>query len=361
MNSEAFLERVLHQEVHVASLLAFLTAREPKPLQQRLGLTSEILDVEVEKQVLGRSRLDVVLIGDSGPIAILELKVSATEHGDQLVRYEEFANRYKAPKYLIDLEMPGGEIPPGWKRASLADVFSCWSDSTDPTTNAFAGEITGIFARWQAQSVGPLADMAPAMYSVVLRSARAVLQQSGLEAYAIGTSAGQPSLTAFLPHPSKIDRAFLCVDVRCQDKNDSTHLWLFRIGVQVDRGDELSDDRRLAHDLAMQLEPRLTLAAIQSHIGDHSAAISGEQPLKNPKDRFSKIDRWLDEVKEAADSAVSRHPVFHHDWGRRLAAKFYLDPSTINQKDLIALVQCTLEYLRQGSIAQRDESVDRSL
>ena len=346
--------RVLRNEVDVASLLGFLAARDPCPLQQFLDLPEPIRNVRVEVQFANTSRLDVVLDGGRGPIAVLELKVSATEHGDQLARYEQFASRYGAAKYLADLELPESSSPNGWTRVGLAELFGCWVGSADATTNVFSTEISNVFRQWHKQALGPLSSMDRAMFPIVLRSVSAALCREGFSAYATGTSAGQPSLVVFKPHPSGMDRAYLCVDIRCQNKNDPAVPWLFRIGVHVDEGDHLPSDRRLAHELASQLESALNLVDLRagvSHIAsDHVVeAISGARPLKAPRNHRSAITRWLEGVDEAGNGAVFRHPVFHHDKGRRLCAQFSLDTSKVSSSDIHALAQATLTYLSEKS------------
>lgn len=195
------LGRALRSEVDVASLLGFLASRDPARLQHFLGLSEPILDVEVEVQA-GKSRLDVVLDGRGGPIAVLELNVSATEHGDQLARYEAFASRHRAAKYLVDLELPGSAAPAGWTQVGLAELFDCWDSSADATTKAFGAAIANVFRQWQKQASGPLASIDPVMLPVVSRAECAALRNERFIAHAMGTSARQPSLVVFTPHPS---------------------------------------------------------------------------------------------------------------------------------------------------------------
>ncbi|PZU02173.1 MAG: hypothetical protein DI630_09345 [Gordonia sp. (in: high G+C Gram-positive bacteria)] len=352
--SAHLLSRVLRSEVNVASLLGFLAARDPLSLQSFLVLPEPISGVRVEVPFGKRSRLDVVLDGDRGPIAVLELKVSATEHGDQLSRYDRFASEYGAAKYLVDLELSGSGSAAGWTQIDLAGLFECWTNSADPTTTAFGTEISMVFRQWQSQALGPMGSMDPAMLPVVLRAEREALNRDRILSYATGTSAGQPSLVAFAPHPSGTDRAHLCVDIRCRNKNDLTAPWLLRLGVHVDESDDLPSDRRLAHELASQLEPALDLAKMQAWFSTTlpptvTDSISGVEPLKKPRGRDAAIDDWLRSLDEAGSGPVARHPVFHHDWGRRLSAQFSLKVGRVTAADLGVLTRGALTYLADNA------------
>ena len=171
MTAHHFLGRVLIHEVDTASLLAFVARRDPEPLCRILRLREPIREVRVEVPFGKRNRLDLVVYGEGGhPTAVLEVKVAATEHGDQLTRYQEFADQHGAAMFLIDLELPGSKVPPGWTRFSLAEVFECWADSLDDTARVFSTAIAEVFRGWQEQGVGSLAGISAAMYPVVMRS-----------------------------------------------------------------------------------------------------------------------------------------------------------------------------------------------
>lgn len=127
--------------------------------------------------------------------------------------------------------------------------------------------------------------------------------------------------------------------------------WIFRIGVQVDSGDHLPSDRMAAHKIAMDLVPALTLENLRNGLDGPISpvvldAISGKKPLKAGVGR---VDGWLESVAGIETGKAPMHPVFHHDWGRRLAAQFALDPSHIDAEGLVALVSGTLEYLAKSA------------
>lgn len=349
MEPSQFLGRVLRREADVSALLAYLAALDPEPLQEHLGLSKSITDVRVEVQHTRASRMDVVLDGDAGPIAVLEIKVEAAEHGDQLQRYEQFAAEWGAEIVLADLELPSTVVPPGWRRAGLSEIFACWKASNDRTAQALGPAAAQVFEQWEQDAAGPLSRMSSAMYPVVLRQTRDALIRKGYVAYAGGTSGGQPSLTVFTEHPGGYERAYLCVDLRCQDKNNGARDWLFRVGVQVDAGEDLAADRRLAHQLAIALRPGLgheplSAALLAAGCSEVARAIRGNRPLKTPRQPDA-ISRWLETVDRAGNSQVGKHPIFYADWGRRLAAQFLLNPKLVTATELPPLIAATLAYL----------------
>lgn len=66
-------------------------------------------------------------------------------------------------------------------------------------------------------------------------------------------------------------------------------------------------------------------------------------------------------VLEAVDSpghgpAARHHFFFRHDWGRRLAAQFTIDPSHLSLDALAELIEATLGYL--DSAADHGRTVD---
>lgn len=348
------LGRVLRSEVDVSSLLGYLISLDASPITVLLNLDRKISDVRVEVPYTRSSRMDVVLYDSVGPIAVLELKVSADEHGGQLDRYQQFAHEHGARCYMVDLEGGDSASRERWEHIDLADAFACFACSSNATASEFGSAIAAVLQQWQVQMVGAFERMDSAVVPVVLRQVRKRLQDEGYETYAGTTAAGQPELTAFQPHPGGHDRAFLCVDLRCQDKSVSTTKWLFRVGVQVDRGEDLADDRKRAHDLATQLAPALTLADLRASLTravgpEVAAAVEGTNPLKSPKSAADSVQRWLEAVKAAGeDSGPRHHPIFHHDWGRRLAAQFTLEPSQVTPDSLVELVKATLGYLNNA-------------
>lgn len=354
--ADGLLGRVLRHEVDVSSLLAYCAALDPAPLQRFLQLPDPIVDPQVEVQYGRGSRLDVVLNGAQGPQAVLEVKVSATAHGDQFTRYDAYAQETGARRFLVDLELPGTPCPEGWSRFKLADIFGCWEQSSNTTARTFAARIAHVFRTWTDQTRGTFLEMDPAILTVVTRSVATTLMAGGLETVAAATSAGQPALLAREPHPSGLEDAYLGVNVRCQDKTDSARTWLLRAGVHVDAGNDVAAARSTAHQLASAIEPALTLAALQAAFDstrpDLALAISGDRPLKSPRNRDAAIERWLAAVSDSGLGRAPRHPIYHHDQGRRLAAQFSLDVGTLTGDGLAEVIRTTMAHLSHSASAE---------
>lgn len=355
-HASMFLQRLLRSEVNVGAFIGYLVERDATPLQNALGLDENVVSARVEVPH-GKGRMDVVLYGAASPIAILELKVSATEHGDQLDRYAEFAQTHNARKFLVDLETDGSTVPQGWTRIGLADLFGYWSSSTNSTVRGLAAEASTVFATWKSQLNGRFGQMDSAIVTVALRAASEELAaRTPYDMYTRATSGGQPSITAYLPHPSGADDAYFCIDIRCKDKNNPHLPWIARLGVHVDRGEDLAAARRTAHRLAMPLVPALSVAEVQSAcansgIGTLATVLTSERPLREPRSQSTSIEKWLAAVDSAGDGKISAHPVFFHDWGRRLAAQYSLDLTDVTRNDLGQLIVILMDHLTESAFS----------
>lgn len=359
MEPKTLLGRVLSSEVDAAALLGYLALLDPVTFSQFLGLPEPLTDARVEVPDGKGGRMDLVLYGLGRPLVVIEMKIAATEHGNQLERYEAYAKKHGAEQVLLDLEPDGATVPPGWQRFGLVDVFACFAASSDPVAKAFGTEIADVFQGWKSQTRGVLADMTGPIVPVVLRDVAKKLNDDGYEAYATRTKAGLPCLVAFKPHPAGREREYFCVDLRCQDLRTPEREWLLRTGVQVHSGDDPPADRMAAHKIAMELAPDLTLERLRNALAEQVGpdvrdAIGGEKPLKTPSE--GGIDTWLARIADS-DTAPRYHPVFYQDWGRRLAARFTLDPSQIDAEGLVALVSETLEYLATSAARERSQTV----
>lgn len=85
----AALGRLLNNEEEVSDFIAFLGGLDPQPLKAALGIdaTDPVLRREEKlRSDLGRS--DLILRDGTIPRALIEIKVAATEHGDQFSRYQ---------------------------------------------------------------------------------------------------------------------------------------------------------------------------------------------------------------------------------------------------------------------------------
>jgi hypothetical protein len=75
----------------VCDLIAFLAAVDPEPLLHALGL--ELTDVRVRREVIlpAAGRAYLLVYNHDAPIAIVEVKESAAEHGNQFSAYTRWA------------------------------------------------------------------------------------------------------------------------------------------------------------------------------------------------------------------------------------------------------------------------------
>lgn len=112
--SHDLLDRLLRREVNASNLLGFVIARDALPIESLPRLDSPVDLVRFEVPHPGGSRMDVVLYGaDSRVLAVIEAKVAASEHGNQLERYSDFAAKDGAQTVMADLELEGSEVPEG--------------------------------------------------------------------------------------------------------------------------------------------------------------------------------------------------------------------------------------------------------
>jgi hypothetical protein len=86
------LERLLSQENQISDLIAFLAALDSEPFLEAFGLPGTHCYVEREELLgKGSGRADLIVRDGSGPMALLEIKVGATQYGDQFARYDSWA------------------------------------------------------------------------------------------------------------------------------------------------------------------------------------------------------------------------------------------------------------------------------
>lgn len=93
------LGRLIAYENSASDLLAFLFERDPRPLINLLGLADDTYWCQREGKAAGRLDLVVYRRSNGLPVAMLELKGASSEHGDQLDRYQTWAEDFDpAPK-----------------------------------------------------------------------------------------------------------------------------------------------------------------------------------------------------------------------------------------------------------------------
>ena len=150
------LERLLSREDRISDLIAFLAALDPEPFLAALGLPIRQARVRREVRLGGQAgNADLVVSDEAGPVALLEIKASAAQHGDQFERYDAWARARTPPArcYLIALDGESLGAPGGWvTEPSLPRLVRSWQHSSNPHVAWLASAAAGIFEGWTSAS-----------------------------------------------------------------------------------------------------------------------------------------------------------------------------------------------------------------
>lgn len=121
------------------------------------------------------------------------------------------------------------------------------------------------------------------------------------------------------------------------------------------QGDDLAGARTTAHRLAAVVEPALAVERLRARFAAAGAAapaaVFDVAPLKHPRDREAAVAAWLDAATRQGVGRLPKHPVFHHDWGRRLVGQFHLDVPALDASQLGDVVRLTIAHLREAATA----------
>src|ERR1039457_4107306 len=225
------LERLLSREDRISDLIAFLAALDPEPFLAALGLP--IRQAQVRREVrLGdpAGNADLVVSDEAGPVALLEVKASAAQHGDQFERYDAWARARTPPArcYLIVLDGASLGAPGGWvTEPRLPRLVRCWQRSCNPHAAWLASAAAGIFEGWTSQADGKLGSAPGPIVGdrVARRMASALLGASshpGILTRATRQSGGGAAMVlAWLPLPGQPPHrsAWLCADFRSTSRD----------------------------------------------------------------------------------------------------------------------------------------------
>jgi hypothetical protein len=365
------LGRLLSQEANVANLLGYLTELDPAPLLHALRLKADKPGL-VQESPAGRSgRIDAFVTDSGHSIALVELKVGASEHGDQFSRYEALAaKRGDLPCHLVSLDEKTADVPAGWEHHLLPDLLAGWRDSSSEVARVLARELERALRDVLGQAAGPLGQAGRTAIAVAFRQlahqVRSLATDVSPSGAAERTSGGQPSVVFYIEHPlgqSRYER--LCVDLRSEAKRDTC--WKLRLGVEV-RLDNASDvpheaavaaAQVRAHDLALGLRQTLQTSAFVAHLRDmgevelaDSLQGGGIDGLVQPLDQQA-VGAWRNAAQAGhlrrRGRKLERHPLFFHDRGRRLTSISYLDYKPLTASQLAALVTEALRYLQEAA------------
>jgi hypothetical protein len=357
----AALGRLVAHENTASDLLAFLFERDPEPLIRLLGLPEDRYRCQREVKAAGRLDLVVFRQSDGLPAAVLELKGASTQHGNQLERYQAWADRFDPPPALFycTLDTDSDEAPKPWQPLNLVTLFAAWESVADPHAAWLAREITTILRSWDTEADGIIGaargwyvpDLVSRRTAHSLDTALRHAHPGDGQARALRTSGGNPMLMAWRRHPRGTPHAWIAVDIRCQGRATPDQPWLLRPCIDVYPADRLERDVLLeAHDLAVALQPAMVLPAIRGALtrqgrSDLAKALHAErhEGLARLADPAVLAD-WRSHLA-SGDEPPRGHPVFLHDRGRRLATQFQLHVTGITRADLADLALTTLDHL----------------
>lgn len=375
---DVHIGRLLRSEQTISDLLAVMFAHAPEPLVALLGLPdNEKYTIRREQQAGRRTkdgRIDVLIRSTTtASAAVLELKGAATIHGDQLEHYQEA--RSTSELFLVTLDQREEQAPPPWRVLSLIDVFAVWEDQKD--CGWLAREVAKTFRGWNTQADGPIdaadgwfvPDIFTRRIADDLKHRLARIPDRTSLVRAERQVKGLPSFVAWLRPRDYAGRAWAGVEVRClaRAEHDRPSRWVLRPGIDTSETDaEDSEAITEAHDLALSIAPDMSSQALVHnlhHRGLSELAPFIQEPKKNagftgPVDH-AKALAWRDSKIEG--SAPRRHPVFQHDWGKRLATQFTLNIEGLDREDLAQLVTATLEHLTDRMEARPAGAISTAL
>lgn len=363
------LERLLSQETQISDLIAFLAALDPVPFLAALDM--EVQQARVRREVRLGSRAgnaDLVVSGETGPVALLEIKASAAQHGDQFDRYAAWANARKPPArcYLVALDGESLGAPRGWAlEPSLPQLVRCWQGSGNPHVAWLASAAADILESWIAQADGKLGHASGPIVGdlIARRIATALLAACNLgteiQTEATRQNRGAAEVLAWLPfpgQPSHLD-AWLCVDFRSTVRDHPARPWVLRLGVQVDPSDQVpaTQTKVAAHDLAMLILSALTCTAVQQALrraGKEDLAAS-IRPRGRTRDGLFRLpdgqalSEWRANAVKASFTAA--HPILAYDnFGNgsyRLASLIEVDVTGLDRHQLTRLILVALGHM----------------
>lgn len=352
------LARILSHELNVADLLGYLVELDPDPLLAALGLHADEPEIRQEVRKGRRTRVDALVTDAGRPIALLELKVGAAQHGDQFARYAAVATDLGGiPCHLIAIDAFTADLPVDWGHHLLPDLLGRWALSRVDPARVIAGELERAARGLLLQAQGPLSEAGRTAVAIAMRhiddGVRRLVTDIAPSGGPERTGGGQPMVIYWLAYPGReSDREWLCVDLRSESSRTSP--WKLRLGVEVDNDEEgeTSAESR-AHALALDLRESLRTSAFkQALTADGQAQLA--QALSSKNDGFrrgpSEVDpEWPVAVVTGTGARVGRrrqpHPLFHHDRGRRLTTVSHLDCTALDASEVATLVAFALRYL----------------
>ena len=362
------LARLLSHENQISDLIALLAALDSEPLIEAFGLSGTHCYVEREELLdKGSGRADLIVRDESGPMALLEIKVGAAQHGDQFARYDSWAKAQTPPArcYLIGLDEGPLGAPSDWALSfTLPVLLRRWQASKNPHAAWLATSAAAVLEGWVTQVDGKIGRAtSPIVADFVTRRIATDLAAdrppgTDFEARATRTKGGTAMVLAWLPFPGKPRDlgAWLCLDFRSMVRDRPAAPWVLRLGVEVGINDQVSAAAAMAsaHDLAISLLGALSCTAVQQTFRrgrqDDLAAVLRPRARTRDGLRSTPDDVALKEwrANALAAKAATKHPVLAHDNlrdGFRLASLIEVDVAELDRHRLVTLLRGVLRHL----------------
>lgn len=371
------LARLLSRENRVSDLIALLAGLDTVPFLAVLGLPAQEALAKRE-DLLGKRETgsaDLVVRNGKTVLALIEIKVSAAEHGNQFERYDGWAkSQTPSPRcYLTALDGDALNAPPGWAAVPLAHLFRSWQESQDPHAAWLASAAAAVVENWAAQAGGNLGNATgPVVGDLVARRITGQLfaddhSSTALNAYADRTFGGAAMVLAYLPFPGQPEEpgAWLCADLRSISRDRPADPWELRLGVEVQIDGEVTaaHARLTAHDMAMSIRGALTCTAVRQALyeADEPELANALTPRRSSRAALGTADevtvgQWREYAAARTDG---RHPILVRDsingqtyCGYRLASLVEVSVRDLDWRQLATLIRVALKHIEVHSSAQ---------
>lgn len=371
------LERLLSQENQISDLIALLATLDPELFLDALDLPVRKASVKREVRLSGHAgNADLIVSSEDGPIALLEIKSSAAQHGNQFKRYDAWAVK-QSPQvrcYLIALDGESLGAPDNWTTESLPRLVRRWEGSSNPNVAWLASAAADVFDRWTAQADGRLASAAgPIVGDLVARRIEtAVLtadssRGTGIQSWATRQLGGGAAMVvARLPFPESHPGAWVCADLRSTVRDHPAAPWVLRLGAEVESSDQ-SQARVAAHDLTKPILDALTCTAVREALRqvDEEELAASLKPRARTRDglRTRPNEQSLSEWRRKATAgAIVNHPVLANDnlgyGGYRLGSLIEIDVTSLDRNQLARLMLAALAHVRTELARQPEDTIE---
>ncbi|MEJ7706741.1 MAG: hypothetical protein WKF82_05285 [Nocardioidaceae bacterium] len=114
------------------------------PLLSALGVRAEHPRVEIGLTAGTTGRFDLVISDAEHPVALLELKIGASQHGDQFERWEQWSRSHGGvPCHLVSFGRPDHRHAPRMGQASAAGPAEPLAHQRPPDRPGSGGSTRG--------------------------------------------------------------------------------------------------------------------------------------------------------------------------------------------------------------------------